>query len=260
MAIGAPILGDVKYARPDQNNAFAATVEGLSGELHLHARALRLPHPAGGTLLVEADLPPHMTATFRTLGFHAPAGTPAAAALAEGKGRDGTAETLPRLVRIGLWSLAVLVVLVVAGGAVVALSFDPDSLKPRIVAAVKQATGRDLTLNGRIRLGLSLRPTLVVQDVAFANPPGFSRPQMATLERLDLKLALMPLLSHRVEIDRLVLVKPDILLETDAQGRPNWQFTPEPGPPAPHHRRTPARQTGRRPAQRRRRADRERHA
>jgi 23S rRNA pseudouridine955/2504/2580 synthase len=76
VAIGAPILGDVKYARPDQNNAFAATVEGLPSELHLHARALRLPHPAGGTLLVEADLPPHMTATFRTLGFHAPPARP----------------------------------------------------------------------------------------------------------------------------------------------------------------------------------------
>ena len=76
VAIGAPILGDVKYARPDQNNAFAATVTGLSSELHLHARALHLPHPAGGTLLVEADLPPHMTATFRTLGFHPPAARP----------------------------------------------------------------------------------------------------------------------------------------------------------------------------------------
>lgn len=76
VAIGAPILGDVKYARPDQNNAFAATVQGLSSELHLHARALRLPHPAGGTLLVEADLPPHMAQTFRTLGFHAPPARP----------------------------------------------------------------------------------------------------------------------------------------------------------------------------------------
>jgi 23S rRNA pseudouridine955/2504/2580 synthase len=76
VAIGAPILGDVKYARPDQNNAFSATVAGLPGELHLHARALALPHPAGGTLLVEADLPPHMTQTFRTLGFHAPAARP----------------------------------------------------------------------------------------------------------------------------------------------------------------------------------------
>ena len=142
------------------------------------------------------------------------------------------------------------------------LSFDPDSLKPRIIAAVKQATGRDLTLQGRIRLGLSLQPTLTVQGVAFANPPGFSRPQMATLEQLDLKLALIPLLSHRVEIDRLVLVKPDIILETDAQGRPNWQFTPASSPPAPQpHRRRAGRRSGRGgdQHQRGRCADRERH-
>ena len=48
------------------------TIEGLSSELHLHARALGLPHPDGGMLVVEADLPPHMAETFRTLGFHAP--------------------------------------------------------------------------------------------------------------------------------------------------------------------------------------------
>jgi 23S rRNA pseudouridine955/2504/2580 synthase len=73
VALGAPIVGDVKYARPDQNNAFSAAVSGLPGELHLHAHALLVPHPEGGTLLVEADLPPHMRQTFRTLGFHAPA-------------------------------------------------------------------------------------------------------------------------------------------------------------------------------------------
>jgi 23S rRNA pseudouridine955/2504/2580 synthase len=72
VAIGAPILGDVTYARPDQNGAFAATVSGLSDALHLHARRLRLPHPAGGVLEVEADLPAHMRETFRTLGFAAP--------------------------------------------------------------------------------------------------------------------------------------------------------------------------------------------
>ena len=73
VAIGAPILGDVKYARPDQNGAFSAIVTGLPSELHLHARALRLPHPAGGPLMVEAEPPPHMQRTFRTLGFVAPA-------------------------------------------------------------------------------------------------------------------------------------------------------------------------------------------
>jgi len=72
VAIRAPILGDVKYARPDQNNAFAATVAGLSEKLHLHARSLRFPHPAGGMFEVEAELPGHMAETFRTLGFTAP--------------------------------------------------------------------------------------------------------------------------------------------------------------------------------------------
>jgi uncharacterized protein involved in outer membrane biogenesis len=141
--------------------------------------------------------------------------------------------TRSRVLRISLWSLAGLFALAIAGTAFFALSFDPDRLKPRIIAAVKQATGRDLTLQGHIRLGLSLRPTLIVQGASLANPPGFSRPQMVTLERLEINLALIPLLSHSVEINRLVLVKPDIVLETDAQGRPNWQFTSETGTAAP---------------------------
>jgi 23S rRNA pseudouridine955/2504/2580 synthase len=76
VALRAPILGDLKYEQPDQNRAFAAVIEGLSRNLHLHARRLVLPHPAGGSLTVEAGLPPHMIETFRTLGFHAPAAQP----------------------------------------------------------------------------------------------------------------------------------------------------------------------------------------
>ncbi|MSO90594.1 MAG: RluA family pseudouridine synthase [Acetobacteraceae bacterium] len=72
LAIGAPILGDVKYHEPDQNNAGSAIVEGLPPELHLHARAIALPHPAGGTLIIEADLSPHMKESFHLLGFVAP--------------------------------------------------------------------------------------------------------------------------------------------------------------------------------------------
>jgi len=71
VAIGAPIVGDDKYHEPDQNGAGTAMVEGLSGKLHLHARALEFPHPAGGNLVVEAELPPHMRESFKTLGFDA---------------------------------------------------------------------------------------------------------------------------------------------------------------------------------------------
>ncbi|HEY8288609.1 MAG TPA: AsmA family protein, partial [Acetobacteraceae bacterium] len=125
--------------------------------------------------------------------------------------------------RIFLISLAgVVAVLVVVVGFL--STVDLNFLKPRIVAAVKQATGRDLALNGPIHIGLSLSPTIEVRDATFANPPGYSRPFMATVERLDLGIALLPLLSHRYEIDRLMLVRPDIKLETNAKGQPNWQF------------------------------------
>lgn len=73
VALGTPIVGDLKYHEPDQNNARSAIVEGISNKLHLHARALDLPHPAGGRLIVEADLPPHMRETFKTIGFEAKA-------------------------------------------------------------------------------------------------------------------------------------------------------------------------------------------
>ena len=77
VALGAPIVGDRKYEEPDQNGAFGAIVEGLPDRLHLHARALDLPHPAGGRLAVEAGLPAHMRETFKTLGFeHRPPARP----------------------------------------------------------------------------------------------------------------------------------------------------------------------------------------
>ncbi len=67
VALGAPIVADRKYGGE------TAQVEGLADKLHLHARALSLPHPHGGTLELEADLPAHMRETFRAIGFTAPA-------------------------------------------------------------------------------------------------------------------------------------------------------------------------------------------
>ena len=148
--------------------------------------------------------------------------------------------SLPRPLRFGLIGLGAAVVVAVGAGAVAVARFDPDSLKPRIEEAVNRATGRDLALNGKIGLKLSLSPTIQVADVAFANPPGFSRPQMATVQSLELQLGLLPLLSGRYEINRLALIHPDILLETDGSGQPNWRLTPEAPPTAPTGQQAPA--------------------
>ncbi len=67
VALGAPIVGDRMYGGE------TAHMEGVADKLHLHARALSLPHPYGGTLELEADIPAHMRETFRAMGFAAPA-------------------------------------------------------------------------------------------------------------------------------------------------------------------------------------------
>jgi uncharacterized protein involved in outer membrane biogenesis len=135
--------------------------------------------------------------------------------------------------RIGLLAVLTVIVLAAGAGGVFLVNFDPNRLKPRIIEAVRHATGRDLSLNGKIGFKLSLQPTIEARSVAFSNPDGFSRPQMATLDRLQLKLGLLPLLSRRIEIVSLVLIHPDILLETDATGRPNWQLRPDASQPTP---------------------------
>ena len=128
-----------------------------------------------------------------------------------------------RLIR---WGVAAFLVLLVAGAVIGILTFDPESQKTRIIEAVKRATGRDMQLKGPIKLALSLRPSIEVRDIVLSNPPGFSRPDMAVVEKVDLQLALLPLISQRIEVDKLIVTNPDIRLETDAKGQPNWVFTP----------------------------------
>ena len=64
-AMGHSILGDIPYGGESD-------METMLGQLHLHARKLHLPHPAGGTLTVSAPMPAHMEETFKRLGFVAP--------------------------------------------------------------------------------------------------------------------------------------------------------------------------------------------
>ena len=134
-----------------------------------------------------------------------------------------------------LIGVAVIIVLLIIAAFVVPFLIPVDTYKNELIAAVKQSTGRDLRINGKV--SFSILPTLAVEanDVAFANPPGAGSPNMATFARLDVALKLWPLLSHRVEVDELVLIDPVIALEVDKQGRANWQFAaaaPGKAPPA----------------------------
>ncbi|AZN71786.1 RluA family pseudouridine synthase [Georhizobium profundi] len=64
--IGHPILGDPKYFDADENWTLPG---GMQNRLHLHARRIIIPNPAGGSIDVTAELPPHMVQSFNLIGF-----------------------------------------------------------------------------------------------------------------------------------------------------------------------------------------------
>ncbi|MFM6852912.1 MAG: RluA family pseudouridine synthase [Sphingopyxis sp.] len=98
-AIGHPIVGDGKYGGRE-----AFLTGSISRKLHLHARRLRIDHPAGGKIDVTAPLPDHIADSLLSLGFSESAGD-ALAALPDGRppltreGRKAQAKAHAKIVR-----------------------------------------------------------------------------------------------------------------------------------------------------------------
>lgn len=119
----------------------------------------------------------------------------------------------------------------IVGLAIAALLIAPavipvDTYKTELLAQVEKATGRKARIDGDF--GISLFPTVKFSagKVSLANAKGGKAANMVTLDRLNVQVAILPLLSGTVVIDSFVLDKPVINLEVDVRGRPNWVFEP----------------------------------
>jgi AsmA protein len=121
------------------------------------------------------------------------------------------------------WGLGALVALLLITILVVVWFVDPNSFKPRIEAAVKDATGRELHLVGDIEIGFFPWLSLRTGEGSFANAPGFAPEPMVTWKRAELGAKLFPLLRGRLVTDRVVLEGADVRLQRRADGAANWQ-------------------------------------
>lgn len=126
--------------------------------------------------------------------------------------------------------IAAIAVLVLIVATVVAVPFfiDWNRFKPDIAAAVRDATGRELTIDGDIEISLGTTVGFAVSDIRLSNAPGMATPDMMMIGAVRGQFALWPLLSREVVIDSFVVVEPSLFLEVDAEGRPNWTFEPAP--------------------------------
>lgn len=132
-----------------------------------------------------------------------------------------------------LIGLLAVVVLLVAVALVVPFLVPAERYKAEVTELVRTATGRELRIDGAARLTVLPSLGISLKQVTFANAPGGAAKDMVSLDGLDLKLKLFPLLSGRVEVDSFVLDRPVIALEVDAKGKPNWDIKPATAAAAP---------------------------
>ncbi len=119
--------------------------------------------------------------------------------------------------------LVVVLVLVVAGGAAaIVMLVDPNDYRGEIETAVRDNTGRELTLGGEI--GLSVFPWLglTLNDARLSNAPGFGDAPFAEVGEVEIRVKLVPLLSSRLEMDTARLVGLKVNLARDNAGHTNW--------------------------------------
>lgn len=116
----------------------------------------------------------------------------------------------------------------IAGVVIVAVAALPYVLTggfiaERLAAAVKERTGRDLSIRFA---SVSVFPRIraVVETAALSDVPGSGRPPMLELGASELEIPVWPLLRGTVEVRRLTVDGLRANLLVDAEGRRNWDF------------------------------------
>jgi uncharacterized protein involved in outer membrane biogenesis len=133
------------------------------------------------------------------------------------------------ILRVLKWIVISCIVVVVA--AVIYLSFaDLNWLKPRIEAAVADATGRELKLGGTLDLDLVPSPAIVLEDVSLSNTEWGSAPELAEIGHISARLGLWSLFSGPVRVKAFRLHDVSVLLETNEQDEGNWVMGAETEP------------------------------
>ena len=125
-----------------------------------------------------------------------------------------------------LWILAGVVVVVLGGALALPGLLDWNQYKGMATEKVRELTGRELTIAGDVSIAIWPAPALVAEDITFTSLPGSQSPNLASVKAVEVRVALAPLLSGRVQVETVKLIEPVIELERLADGRANWEFTP----------------------------------
>lgn len=131
-----------------------------------------------------------------------------------------------------LWGIGGLLVAVVVFVLVAPNFVDWNGYKGTITDRAMSATGRNLEILGDIKISVFPAPMVRAENVRIANVEGAATSDMMTLRSLEVRVALLPLLSGTVQVNSIRLVDPVINIEKMEGGKTNLVFTPQGQGPA----------------------------
>ncbi|MCG5527048.1 MULTISPECIES: AsmA family protein [Halorhodospira] len=144
---------------------------------------------------------------------------------------------MPWILKWFLYAVIGLFALLVATATLISVILDPNDYRDDIAAAVQEETGRELTIDGDIRL--SFFPWLGVEAgrVTLADRDGFHEDPFLEVERVDAAVRLLPLLWGQLETRLVSVEAPIARLMINEEGEGNWEdlvarFAEEEEPPA----------------------------
>src|ERR1700730_12040776 len=123
-----------------------------------------------------------------------------------------------RWIAISLGGLVVIVLL--------ALAFMDWNLFKHPIERVASATfGRTVTIAGDLNVHIwSWTPTVTVNGLTLGNPPWDANRPMAKIERLEIRVQLLPLLKGALFLPRIRRITRAVYLPQEKPGRANWTF------------------------------------
>ncbi len=127
-----------------------------------------------------------------------------------------------KLLKIILSLAGLLVALIIVAAIVLPFIVDPNDFKGEITARVKENTGRTLEIEGDMKLSVFPWLGLDIGPTRFSNAEGFTDPWMASVDTVQLRVKLLPLLKKQLEVDTVKLSGMQLSLARDKNGRTNW--------------------------------------
>jgi AsmA protein len=120
-----------------------------------------------------------------------------------------------------------LIAVVIAGLLIIPLVYDVSQHKPELEKFVSDTTNRPFSVGDDVSLSLFPWAAISFSDLRLGNPAGFAENDFVSVKSFEARLKFLPLLLSlfkEIEISRIILNEPRIVLVKNKTGAVNWAF------------------------------------